>query len=147
MYYCPVFYQKTNRNNFLCVVHQDKHGNNQIFVRELQEMYLMGQIEPKSNIEVYNPQSRQYQHFIKKRTQAYVIRFLQENENRISFSELNKYFSYINDQILKKIIKDINVEVDRNQICSLAQEYKDEQFKSLITPENICQYESALYGE
>ena len=57
-------------------MHQDKHGNNQIFVRELQEMYLMGQIEPKSNIEVYNPQSRQYQHFIKKRTQAYVIRFL-----------------------------------------------------------------------
>ena len=41
------------------------------------------------------------------------------------------------------IIKDINVEVDRNQICSLAQEYKDEQFKSLITPENICSYESA----
>ena len=67
-----------------------------------------------------------------------MIRFLQENENRISFSELNKYFYYINDQILKKIIKDINVEVDRNQTCSLAQEYKDEQFKSLITPENIC---------
>lgn len=67
-----------------------------------------------------------------------MIRFLQENENRISFAELNKYFSYINDQILKKIIKDINVEVDRLQTCSLAQDYKDEQFKSLITPENIC---------
>jgi hypothetical protein len=39
------------------------------------------------------------------------------------------------------------VEVDRLQTCSLAQDYKDEQFKSLITPENICQYESALYGE
>jgi hypothetical protein len=61
--------------------------------------------------------------------------------------ELNKFFSYITDQILKKIIKEINVEVDRFQMCSLAQEYNDEQFKQLITPENICQYESAQYGE
>mmetsp|Transcript_2123 Transcript_2123/g.2014 ORF Transcript_2123/g.2014 Transcript_2123/m.2014 type:complete len:88 (-) Transcript_2123:184-447(-) len=87
----------------------------------------MGQQEPK--IEVYNPQSRQYQHFIKRRTQAYVIRFLQENNNHISFNELNSYFAYINDQILKKIIKEINVEVDRNQCCSMIQEYTDEQFK------------------
>jgi hypothetical protein len=29
-------------------------------VRELQEVYLMGQIEPKTNMEVYNPQSRTY---------------------------------------------------------------------------------------
>lgn len=75
-----------------------------------------------------------------------MIRFLQENE-RISFFELNKFFSYINDQILKKIIKEIHVEVDRNQTCALAQEYKDEQFRQLVTPENVCQYESAQYGE
>jgi len=67
-----------------------------------------------------------------------VIRFLQENNNIINFSELNKFFSYINDQILKKIIKEINVEVDRNQSCFLPQECKDEQFRQLITPENIC---------
>lgn len=79
-------------------------------------------------MEVYNPQSRQYHHFIKRRTQAYVIRFLQENE-RISFFDLNKFFAYLNDQILKKMIKEINVEVDRNQTCSLQQEYKDEQFR------------------
>lgn len=70
-------------------------------------------------MEVYNPQSRTYQQFIKRRTQAYVIRFLQENE-RINFFELNKFFSYINDQILKKIIKEIHVEVDRNQTCALS---------------------------
>lgn len=147
MYYCPVFYHKTHKNDFLCIMHQDKKGKNQIFVRELQEVYLMGQIEPKTNMEVYNPQSRTYQHFIKRRTQAYVIRFLQENNNIINFSELNKFFSYINDQILKKIIKEINVEVDRNQSCFLPQECKDEQFRQLITPENICQYESAQFGE
>lgn len=61
--------------------------------------------------------------------------------------ELNKYFPYINDQILKKIIKEINVEVDRNQMCYYNQEFNDQQFNSLITPENLCQYESAQFGE
>ena len=122
MYYCPVFYHKPQRSDFLCVFHKDKNGKQSIIVRELSEMYVMGQEEPK--IEVYNPQSRTYQHFIKRRTQAYVIRFLQEN-NLISFMELNKYFPYINDQILKKIIKEINVEVDRNQMCYLNQEFND----------------------
>ena len=96
MYYCPVFYHKAPRNDFLAITHLDKHGNPTIYIRELTDMYLMGQIEPKTNMEVYNPQSRQYHHFIKRRTQAYVIRFLQENE-RISFFELNKFFSYLND--------------------------------------------------
>jgi transcription initiation factor TFIID subunit 1 len=39
------------------------------------------------------------------------------------------------------------VEVDRNQTCSLQSDYKDEQFRQLITPEQICQYESAQFGE
>jgi Protein of unknown function (DUF3591) len=26
MYYCPVFYHKAHKNDFLCVMHQDKHG-------------------------------------------------------------------------------------------------------------------------
>ena len=112
MYYCPVFYHKPQMNDFLCVVHKDKKGNSSIIIRDLQDLYVMGQEEPK--LEVYNPQSRQYQHFIKRRTQAYVIRFLQENNNYISFVELNRFFPYINDQILKKIMKEIQVEVDRN---------------------------------
>jgi hypothetical protein len=66
-----------------------------------------------------------------------VIRFLHENNGYISFQELNHYFPYINDQILKKIIKEINVEVDRNQNCQFTQEYNEEQYRSLITPENV----------
>lgn len=40
-------------NDFLCVVHKDKKGNSSIIVRDLQDLYVMGQEEPK--IEVYNP--------------------------------------------------------------------------------------------
>lgn len=72
---------------------------------------------------MFNPQSRHYQHFIKRRTQAYVVRFLQENDNNVEFSQINRYFPYINDQVLKKIMKEIFVEVDRNQFCSLTKEF------------------------
>lgn len=68
MYYCPAFYHRAPRNDFLCLLHQDKHGSPQIYLRELQEVYLVGQLEPKVNMDVYNPQSRTYQHFIKRRT-------------------------------------------------------------------------------
>lgn len=42
MYYCPVFYHKPQRNDFLCVVHRDKQLNPTIIVRELSELYVMG---------------------------------------------------------------------------------------------------------
>ena len=49
--------------------------------------------------------------------------------------------------MLKKFIKEFSVEVNRDQICSCTKQLSDETFKNLITPEKICQYESALYGE
>jgi hypothetical protein len=42
MYYCPVFYHKVPRNDFLAITHLDKYGNPSIYIRELSDMYLMG---------------------------------------------------------------------------------------------------------
>lgn len=56
LYVCPVVYhkpQKARRNDFLCVVHRDKNQKASIVVRELSEMYVVGQQEPK--VEVYSP--------------------------------------------------------------------------------------------
>ena len=49
--------------------------------------------------------------------------------------------------MLKKFIKDISVEVNRDQVCSSTSQLSDETKANLIRPEEICQYESALYGE
>jgi hypothetical protein len=72
---------------------------------------------------------------------------LQENNNRLDFREIQHLFSYLTDQMLKKFIKEISVEVNRDQVCSSTRQLSDETIKNLITPEMICQYESALYGE
>jgi len=145
MYQAPIFCHSSQKSDFLCVFHTDRRSKRQIFIREINDLYTVGQQEPK--LEVYNPSSRTYQQFLKRRTLAYVIRFLQENENYLSFPEVNSYFPMLNDQVLKKITKEINLEVDRSQNCFLTEPYSEEQFKNLITPENICQYESALFGE
>lgn len=49
--------------------------------------------------------------------------------------------------MLKKFIKEINVTVDKDQNCESSQQISDEYIKQLITPEMVCQFESALFGE
>jgi len=49
--------------------------------------------------------------------------------------------------MLKKFIKEISVEVNRDQVCSSTKQLGEETINNLITPEMICQFESAKYGE
>lgn len=120
-----------------------KNGENMIAIRELDSMFTVGQIEPK--LEVYNPQSRYFQNFIKSRSKAYIIRFLQENKT-INFYDIVRFFPHIGEPILKKGLKEIEVEIDRNGICQFNDNFDEEKFKDRMTPEMICQYESARFG-
>jgi len=45
--------------------------------------------------------------------------------------------------MLKKFIKEIHVEVNRDGICSKNCQMADETFKNMLTPEMICRFESA----
>jgi hypothetical protein len=49
--------------------------------------------------------------------------------------------------VLKKGLKEIEVEIDRNGICSFNESFEEEKFKDRMTPEMICQYESAREGQ
>ena len=56
MYNAPVFfhYIKPPRTDFFCTIHkQADNTTSNIFIRELDSMYTVGQVEPK--LEVYNP--------------------------------------------------------------------------------------------
>jgi len=114
-------------------------------LRELESLYSLGQIEPK--LEVYNPQSRDFQNFIKKRCKAYIIRLLEEND-KVYFSDIQRLFPQIRDQILKNGMKETEIEIDRNGVCNFNQsKYVPERFKDRMTPEMICQFESACHGQ
>jgi hypothetical protein len=65
------------------------------------------------------------------------LKLLQE-QDAINFMELKKYFGIFNDQVLKKALKEIDVEVDRNQDCYLIHgEAIEDKIKNLITHENV----------
>ncbi len=86
---------------------------------------------------MHNPQSRQYQNFVKQRSKAYIIRFLQENKI-INFADIASYFPGIGEPILKKGLKEIEVEVDRNGECKFSQNFDEEKFKDRMTLEMSC---------
>lgn len=107
-----------------------------MFLREIKQIYTVGQQEPKE--EVYAPQSRSYSAFLKRRVQAFALKILEKYGNRINFNDLRHYFVIFNDQVLRKTLKEIDVEVDRNQDAYLAvDESIEDKIKNLITPENV----------
>lgn len=42
MFLAPTFFHQTAKHDFLCVLHQDKKGQAQLFVRELSDIYTVG---------------------------------------------------------------------------------------------------------
>lgn len=57
------------------------------------------------------------------------------------------FFPNIGEPILKKGLKEIDVEIDRNGECRFAANFDEEKHKDRMTPEMICQFESARHGQ
>lgn len=116
-----------------------------MYLREMKQVYTLGQIEPKE--EVYAPGSRAHGLFQKRKVQAFALKFIEQNSHRVAFTELKRFFHVFNDQVLRKALKEVGVDVDRGQeACISYEESIEDKIKTLITPENVCQYESAEHA-
>lgn len=139
LYRAPAVYHKPKTTDFLCVVLGD---TKQMYLREMKQIYTLGQVEPK--MEVYAPGSRAHSLFLKKKVQIFALKLLEYYNRRLSFSEVARFFHIFNDQILRKALKEVGIEVDRNQDAFLPDEESiEDKIKTLMTPENVCQYEAA----
>ena len=160
MYRAPVFYEKIShpnsaknttldpqnkkRYNFLITFTKNEKGQKFFHIRELENLYTVSQEEPK--VEVYPPNSRQFNTFLKSKIETYTYMYYNEMgyKSLINFKIFQNLFPQVTEQVLKKIFKDMNIEIDK-YIC---------YFKklplgintTLITPENICQFESCQFG-
>jgi len=144
MYRAPVFYHKLDGCSFI-LVRTKKKSEDQYYLRSLECTYTVGQQEPK--IEVLNPHSREMTNFTRKRIQAYTKIIMEGSKNLVSWYDLVSLFSEVTEQVLKKIVREIGVEEDRNHYCVLTQPFSEEDNVTYsITPENVCQYEGALFG-
>ena len=160
MYRAPVFYEKIShpnsarntsidspnkkRYNFLITFSKNEKGQKFFQIRELENLYTVAQEEPK--VEVYPPNSRQFNNFMKSKIETYTYMYYNEMgyKSLINFKIFQNLFPTVTEQVLKKIFKDMNIEIDK-YAC---------YFKklplgintTLITPENICQFESCQFG-
>ena len=75
------------------------------------------------------------------------VQLFQTNDYFYNSLEPNSYHTLTNS--LKKVMKEVGIEVDsRDNSCMLPDDLNvDEIRKNLITPENVCQYESCLWGK
>jgi len=130
--------------NFLLTFKKSKEGKESFTIRELEHSYTVAQEEPK--IEVYPPQSRQYNNFLKKKIQTYTYKLYDEigYKRGINFKEFTNLFPNVTEQILKKNFREMNIEIDKN-ICFFTK-IPSEDNHMLINPENICQFESCQFG-
>ena len=170
MYRAPIFYEKisypnsannfylnntntkpnsnkstTRRHNFLLTLHKSSKGIKSFYLRPLDHLYTVAQLEPK--IEIYSPQSKSYNNFLKNKIETYTYKLYNEigYKSGISFSFFREIFPMVTEQILKKIFKEMNIDVDKN-MCFFKKIPNEGLNINRITPENICQFESCQFG-
>ena len=159
MYKAPAFYEKISypnsaknttidpqkkRYNFLITFSKNEKGQKYFQIRELENLYTIAQEEPK--VEVYPPNSRQFNTFLKSKIETYTYMYYNEMGYKalINFKIFQNLFPTVTEQVLKKIFKDMNIEIDKNYCY-----FKKSPLginTTLITPENICQFESCQFG-
>ena len=157
MYKAPVFYEKIaypnsaintsldkKRYNFLITFSKNEKGQKVFHIRELEHLYTVAQEEPK--IEVYPPNSRQYISFLKNKIETYTYMLYNEigYKSGINFKIFQNLFPTVTEQVLKKIFKEMNIEIDK-YLCYFKKLPGDINQRR-ISPENICQYESCQFG-
>ena len=160
MYKAPVFYEKIShpnsaintsldapnkkRYNFLITFSKNEKAQKVFHIRELEHLYTVAQEEPK--IEVYPPNSRQYISFLKNKIETYTYMLYNEIGYKcgINFKIFQNLFPAVTEQVLKKIFKEMNIEIDK-YICFFKKLPGDINQRR-ITPENICQFESCQFG-
>ncbi len=138
--------QSSNKKymNFLITFKKSKEGQEGFYIRELDHLYTVAQEEPK--IEVYPPQSRQYLNFFKNKIKTYTYKLYDEIGYKagINFKVFTNLFPNATEQILKKNFREMKIEIDKN-ICYFTR-LPNEDHQMLITPENLCQFESCQFG-
>jgi hypothetical protein len=136
--------QQKKYYNYLLTFKRSKEGGENFFLRELEHHYVVAQEEPK--IEVHPPQSKQYNMFLKNKIKTYTYKVYDHIGYKagINFKFFTNLFPTVTEQILKKNFKEMKIEIDKN-ICYFTKN-PNEDNQTLITPENICQFESCQHG-
>ncbi|KAI4290956.1 transcription initiation factor TFIID subunit 1 [Pancytospora philotis] len=129
---------------YLCVL--DGH---RIVVRPVESVMLAGQELPKE--EVFAPHSRKLNQFCKDRLKVAAHRAFAKGDSLL-MSDLDQMFPYFSEGSKRKWLKEYAdcIKKGRDNIWMLREPHSvmcEEDIRKLVTPEEMCQYESMLACE
>lgn len=133
-----------NSNDFLCVIENDE-----IIMRPIDKIHLVGQEFPKE--EVFAPHSRKLNQFCKDRLKVAAYRIFSKGKD-LQMQQLDQMFPYFSEGSKRKWLKEYSdcAKRGKENVWTLKDSFSivgEEDLRKLVTPENICQYESMLSSE
>lgn len=141
----PIFKQKLPKTDFLLLRYRNEENQINYYLRKIDYIYVVGQIEPK--LEVFSPNSRMLNNFIKRCLKFEIKRKFKE-KGFVDLKELSQVFKSINDHNIRSSIRSLGGEQSlsdnkifhyNKEILDSDQEYGIDEID--ITPEEMCLYE------
>lgn len=145
LFKAPLFRHKSS--DYLCIF-----KDNYLHLRKIDEILLAGQTYPLDV--VYSPNSRKYNIFCKNRLKNMAYRYFNDKKNTLGIKStlIDEVFPFFSEGSKRKWMK---------EFCDLVRKGKEnywilksnepilneEDLRKLISPENVCQYESMLATE
>ena len=142
LFIAPVLSHKST--DFLYILENDE-----IIMRPIDKIDLVGQEFPKE--EVFAPHSRKLNQFCKDRLKVAAYRIFSKGKDLL-MQQLDQMFPYFSEGSKRKWLKEYSdcAKRGKDNVWTLKDSFSivgEEDLRKLVTPENICQYESMLSSE
>ncbi|KAM0681564.1 hypothetical protein GINT2_000077 [Glugoides intestinalis] len=131
-------------SDFLCIIEDGS-----IILRSIDTIRLVGQEFPKED--VYTPHSRKLNQFCKDRLKVAAYRLFSKGKD-LQMQQLDQMFPYFSEGSKRKWLKEYSdcIKKGKDNVWVLKDSFSiigEEDLRKMVTPENICQYESMLSAE
>ncbi|XP_071696141.1 transcription initiation factor TFIID subunit 1 [Rutidosis leptorrhynchoides] len=146
MYRAPIYQHKVSSTDYLLI----RSAKGKLSLRRIDRIYVVGQQEP--HMEVMSPVSKAVQSYNMNRLLVYMYREFRACQKRgvvpaIRANELSAQFVNVAEIPLKKRLK-MFCDLQRGSWV-MKQNHRiplEEELRSMVTPENVCAFESMLAG-
>lgn len=151
MYRAPVFPHKVASTDYLLV----RSAKGKISLRRIDHVHVVGQQEP--HMEVVAPGSKNLQNYVANRLLVYIYREFRATEKpgclpHVRADELTAQFPNYSESFLRKRLKhcaDLQKGPNGEMLWLMKRTFRipsEEELRRMVTPENVCTYESMLAG-
>eukprot|EP01102_Stenamoeba_stenopodia_P010960 TRINITY_DN3347_c0_g1_i2.p1 TRINITY_DN3347_c0_g1~~TRINITY_DN3347_c0_g1_i2.p1 ORF type:complete len:1297 (-),score=390.85 TRINITY_DN3347_c0_g1_i2:240-4130(-) len=149
MFRAPTTRHAPQSTDFLLI--RSKDGK-KLHIRDMPPVFTAGQVQPI--MEVPAPNSRPANVYVKNRLQVYIYRLFKKNgpQHRLRIADICAAFPTHSETSIRKRLKDcadFQRGGDENGSWTIKENFQmppEEELRSLVTPEQVCLFESMLAG-